>query len=287
MPKSIPSDVKTVMQAAANKPVHLLKIELDDTTLYFARSMTAVTFPTSGGQTYAAWAFLFSPIIATLTLETDRCKIEIDNTDLTFSTSYLADNEFQGRRITLSKVFQDKLASADNEIILFTGEMGAPKIIDKGKKGVVQIMALSDFNTLGATFPARAYAKPCTWVFDGTECLGGGATLADPKTDGAAESGSSTTQIIDTMHRGEADDYWITGKLTMTSGNNDGERRMIKGSTNSTGAIDIIVPLPNALGVGDTYNIERGCDKTGRTCKNTFDNWINYGGFIALPKRVK
>jgi len=419
MPKTVQSDVKTEFQKEANEPVFLIIIELDDTTLYFTDYSEDLNFPTSGGHTYSSWGFDFSQIKTTLSLEQDRMQFRFDNTDLVFSTTYVKNNKFQGRRLTLYKVPANKLAVADNAVVLFSGDMGAPKSADGPNESNTMLMVISDFGKLRASFPGRDYSGPCRRKFDGVKCRGteiitnpgfegtyvsgvapdwtkdgtptvseettyihGGSSaqkilntdsfansikqgpfgengktyevtayvmrtagtgkadiadsnplgnthhyhtfsqddvfeeftfiatatgsgyiylcadntdttiiwddisrrevLADPKT-GAVEAGSSTVLIIDTANRTEADGYWNNGIIEITSGVNDGEIRMVKES-NSSGNIDIIIPLPNTPGIGDTYSIERGCDKTAMMCKMKHDNWINFGGFKALPK---
>jgi hypothetical protein len=645
MPKTIPSDVQTVMEQEANFPILLIKIELDDITLYFNNTTEDVNFPTTDGQTYVAWGFKHNPIVTTLSLETDRFQVEFDNTDLTFSTDYVKNYKFQNRRLTIYKVMESKLAVQANAATLFSGKMGAPKSFDKKGDLKTMVMVLSDFETLRAEFPPRKLSSPCEWAFDGDRCrnpelvvngnqqrddswkafgvptseeqstdfthtgkysrkvvndgadqgiqtddgeefsvtdgdsvlasawiyhgligdyeltllddttvmdsvtvtvtptgawfnitgmlvadatttdariavsrvtasvtsfyvddisvtqryfkdlsgnqnqgnpadvpvfvadsdgnadgaltfdgtsqqvivpdnsvlnfgtatdfsillkvkgntettfkglirkgdphtgtqdgyalsfrgdrspqeiqfkMGDGAAavtisedydlddgnwhttgitadrsglgilyadglplksssisalgnidvaedlsigtynpgnrffdgymmygviynrvltpteMLDAETtgtiptdyvaywplsqdkfvvapelkdelNGAAESGSSTVKIIDTANRGEADNYWKNGVIEFTSGNNTGERREVKDFTNSTAAIDIIIPLPHTPGVGDTYIIERGCDKNARTCQTKFDNWINFGAFTTLP----
>ena len=97
MPKTVPADVKTVLQAQVNEPYFLVTIELDDTTLYLTDSPASINFPTAGGNTYTPWGMKFSKIKTTLDLETDRVQVKFDNTDLVFWTTYVTDNPFQGR----------------------------------------------------------------------------------------------------------------------------------------------------------------------------------------------
>ncbi len=47
---------------------------------------------------------------------------------------------------------------------------------------------------------------------------------------------------------------------------------------------DIWVPTPfSNLSVGDTLSITAGCDKLATTCRDRFNNLINFGGFKYLP----
>ena len=71
------------------------------------------------------------------------------------------------------------------------------------------------------------------------------------------------------------------GLFTFTSGNNDDlsmEVRSISGSQ-----IDLALPMPFDVDVGDAYSVYRGCDKRSSTCNSVFSNSINFRGFPFLP----
>lgn len=80
---------------------------------------------------------------------------------------------------------------------------------------------------------------------------------------------------------GEESGYFDHGKITFTSGLNSGLSMDIKSSL--PGQITLFLPMPNAVQVGDAYTIVAGCDKSIETCKATFDNVVNFGGFPYLP----
>jgi hypothetical protein len=101
------------------------------------------------------------------------------------------------------------------------------------------------------------------------------------------QSGSATSvtskSVFSDSTRSEADDYWKYGVLTFTSGNNNGFSREVKDF--SSGEITLFLPMPYDIEAGDTYYIYPGCDKDPDTCKNTYDNFINFQGFPHLPGR--
>jgi uncharacterized phage protein (TIGR02218 family) len=81
-----------------------------------------------------------------------------------------------------------------------------------------------------------------------------------------------------------ASGYYNGGKLTWLTGNNAGLTFDIKRSTLSSGnRIELWEPPPYPVEVGDTADIYRGCDKTAETCKNTFNNKINFRGADKVP----
>lgn len=77
-------------------------------------------------------------------------------------------------------------------------------------------------------------------------------------------------------------DYFAYGKLTWTSGNNNGLVFDVKMS--GAGPLARLqLPTPDDIQVGDTFDIIAGCDKLHDTCKTKFSNLVNYGGFPFIP----
>lgn len=287
--------VRTVSLAAAaeaalafNRPIYLLEIALDSGTKYYTSDNGDVTFPTSGGYTYAAYPFSFDRIRSTLTNEIDRVNFSFDNSALTFS-GYLTAEDFQGRYITLKRVFANLLTTAADATTLFYGEIGPIQITEQ----TFEFTAVSPMMKLELMVPRRLFQNNCQWGFDSTECRGyneagtvAGTTLADEKT-GTVEASSTTLKIYDAIHRvaGEGADHWRAGTVEFTSGALNGKKAIVASST--TGAINLLAPLSAAPAAGTTYKIKRGCNKTASDCIRIFDNFQNYGGFTAIPERQK
>jgi len=282
MPKNIDAAQLAKAILAGNKPVYLAELALDSGTLYLCDAAANLTFPSGGGgNLYLTWGFSFDGIQTSLTGEVDRATFKFANTDLAFR-AYTVTDDFQGRRITLRYIFSDLLSSADYTVIEFIGIMRAPELGDQ----FVTIIADSPLYALNGTIPRRRYQSNCHWPFDGTDCRGGGASLAGEVTGAIADAGGSTTSLLDTA-RSEAADYWLYGTVEMTDGTaaNVGEIRTI--SVSATGEITLLYPLPSAIASGDEYTIRRGCNKTSQWCSVKHDNWINFGGFVGLPQRKK
>ena len=99
---------------------------------------------------------------------------------------------------------------------------------------------------------------------------------------GALTSVTDRETFADTS-RTEADDYFKYGKLTMTSGANNGLSKEVKGYTLSTGTFQLFEPFPYDQDVADTYEVEAGDDKTFATCRDKFSNAVNFGGYPHVP----
>ena len=90
----------------------------------------------------------------------------------------------------------------------------------------------------------------------------------------------SSREFFDSS-RAEAAGYFTAGKITFTSGLNNGQSMEVKGYANGT--IALTLPLPYMLAEGDGYSMVAGCDKTFSTCALRFDNAVNFRGEPHVP----
>ena len=82
---------------------------------------------------------------------------------------------------------------------------------------------------------------------------------------------------------------WFTaGKATFTSGDNVGQKLEITGhAKHDKGSSRVVVSLWEkpalTVAVGDSIQLEPGCDKLFSTCRQKFDNAMNFRGFPHMP----
>jgi uncharacterized phage protein (TIGR02218 family) len=76
----------------------------------------------------------------------------------------------------------------------------------------------------------------------------------------------------------------IPGRVQWLTGNNTSSRiYQIEAYSSTTGTIGLLEPCAFDIVVGDTFRIREDCDKQPSTCKNTYDNWLNYKGEPLIP----
>ena len=81
--------------------------------------------------------------------------------------------------------------------------------------------------------------------------------------------------------RTEAAGIYNFGRITFTSGANDGYAMEVKEYT--PGVITLTMPLPGPITAGDGYSLQQGCDRSLSTCAGRFSNAVNFRGEPHVP----
>jgi len=82
-----------------------------------------------------------------------------------------------------------------------------------------------------------------------------------------------------------ASGYFAAGRVIWTSGANAGLSQEIKRNTPSGGAqgIELQMAAPFPVSIGDVATLEAGCDRRLATCRDRFNNVINFRGEPSVP----
>lgn len=81
--------------------------------------------------------------------------------------------------------------------------------------------------------------------------------------------------------RSQTTEYYSGGVLHWLTGLNAGVSMEIKSST--PGVIITILPMPRIVSVGDTFRAVKGCNKSFKTCRDVFNNVLNFRGEPHIP----
>jgi uncharacterized phage protein (TIGR02218 family) len=94
-------------------------------------------------------------------------------------------------------------------------------------------------------------------------------------------------RVIRLADLGDFDDRWFErGRLIVQDGVAHGLTGVIKADRRIGGGareIELWQALPVAPKAGDTIRIEAGCDKRASTCRDKFNNFMNFSGFPHIP----
>jgi len=140
---------------------------------------------------------------------------------------------------------------------------------------VVEVRGLTQrlSQTIGELF-----SPSCRAAFGDSRCT---ANVAGYTVTGAVTAVTSAQQFSDTS-RNEAGGTYDFGKITFTSGANNGLSMEVKEFL-SGGKITLVLPMPYSITAGSAYSLTRGCDKTLASCANLYNNVINFRGEPHVP----
>jgi uncharacterized phage protein (TIGR02218 family) len=123
----------------------------------------------------------------------------------------------------------------------------------------------------------QLYSASCRAKLGDARC---GIDIADFTVTGSLTS-VTNNQVFKDSTRTEDSGWFSGGKLTFTSGNNNGLSMEIKEFRNKE--VTLVFAMPYDVEVGDTYSMYAGCDKTFDTCITKFTNAMNFRGEPHVP----
>jgi uncharacterized phage protein (TIGR02218 family) len=196
--------------------------------------------------------------------------------DESISENDLASGKYDAARVEL---FLVDWSNVGNRLLQRSGDIG--EIRREGSAFAVEIRGLA--HQLDQE-RGRIFAGPCDADLGDARCK---IDLEDPtfRTEGevAAVQGSALF-VVSGLDEFEHD--WFTrGRFVWGSGANEGLVVEIKEHRNESGAstLSLWQTPPNPVNAGDSFAVTAGCDKRFETCREKFENTLNFRGFPHLP----
>jgi uncharacterized phage protein (TIGR02218 family) len=177
-------------------------------------------------------------------------------------------------------------AALDTEVIILRaghlGELSRTNgVLTAEIRGLTQRLSTRIGRTYTQTCPWRhGRWNPATQTYQSSaECT----IDAEAFTRSGLVSGLGDTPVLECTDttNGEPEGFFNEGLLTFTGGPNANVTREIRRWTNQT--FTLYRPFPFAMAVGDPYRALAGDDKTATTCRDRFQNLLNFGGFPFIP----
>lgn len=123
----------------------------------------------------------------------------------------------------------------------------------------------------------QVYSPACRATLGDSRCQVAMSAFTDV---GTVESVTNKAQWTDTSINSE-EGYYNFGVVTWLTGLNEGLSMEV--AEQAAGDVRLFLEMPYAIEVGDTYEISAGCDKAIGTCKNKFNNVVNFRGEPYVP----
>jgi len=283
MPKAIPAQVITQMDAQQASPVLLFELYLT-ATLRFSATKINFTFPT-GGNVYTAKTIEIDDVQQSIEGQIGRVVCKFDNVSRDMS-GYAHNESFSGKQLIIKRVYRNQVGSATYYNEVFNGSMERPS--DIGRHWLT--VAATRGKPLNRKMLKFAYQRMCPWEAGGTECnTDSNFDLTSLTASGTADSGTTTTLVDNALT--QVDDYWNYGNIEITKGSITYYRK-VSDFDAGTDAVTLDVELPVAVDNTCTYVIYKGCDQTWNTCGANVawgpsaDNELNFGGCIHITSKL-
>jgi uncharacterized phage protein (TIGR02218 family) len=170
---------------------------------------------------------------------------------------------------------------ADGVVVVSRGWLGQIQIKDGAFSAEIRGLSEKINKNIG-----QIYSPLCRATLGDTRCAfnmatnisdGLGATVTGVAVTAVTSNQVFTASSISSRAAG----IFTNGELIWTSGTNSGYRMEIKDSLE--GVITLALPMQNAIDVADQFTIKVGCDKDFLTCKNRFNNVLNFRGEPHVP----
>ncbi len=260
---------------------------LDNETLHFVNNdadLTFFDFLTTTPVTYYGMKMSREKKTESMDMTIQTLKVAMDNVDQ--ALSYYATKNLRNRRVVIRGCFRNLISDSVNAFLIFDGFLNNPHWTDKSF--TAELFPRLGRGTLDSKMGIRQQL-PCRLPFAiaGGRCARdiAAAVLKDEKTTQTVDSGTAD-YVIDAA-RTEANDYWNFGYLTFADDTLTvalrGVVREIQDFIAADHKVLFKIGLSMAVQAGDTYKIERGCDRSLDSCINKFNNGTNYGGIHTLP----
>ncbi|MGH1356069.1 MAG: DUF2163 domain-containing protein [Thalassovita sp.] len=208
--------------------------------------------------------------------------LSVDNTEAmgALSDAAISDKDIEAGLFdgALVRCWLVNWVDVSQRALQFSGQIG--EIRRSGGAFEAELLGLTDLLNRPA---GRVYQAPCAAVLGDSAC-GKDLTEAGYRTEAVVRSVSDNVMTFDPMPGFEIQ-WFQRGVLEVLDGIGAGQTGMVKQDLVVENAREIT--LWSALGVpvevGDTVRLTAGCDKRMETCRNKFNNLVNFQGFPDIP----
>jgi uncharacterized phage protein (TIGR02218 family) len=225
---------------------------------------------------HAGTGLSMSEATATLGLAVTGLEISGALSDDALTEADLAAGRYDAAAIELHLVDWSEPAL---HVLAAAGRLG--EVRREGQAFTAELRGLAD--RLNEDSGAR-YTAACAADLGDARCT---VDLADAAFHGGGSIAtvSATSAFLASGLDDFADTSFSAGLLTFTTGANAGLAVEVKRHRVDGGGvlIELWQAMPEPLAAGDAFTVTAGCDKRFDTCRNRFDNVVNFRGFPHIP----
>jgi uncharacterized phage protein (TIGR02218 family) len=220
--------------------------------------------------------FAGSEAVARLGLSVDGIEISGALSDDSLNEEALVAGRYDAAQVEMYVV---DWSEPSLHVLMSRGHIG--EVRREGRAFAAELRGLAD--ALNAE-TGRLYTPTCAADLGDARC---GVDLDDPLYRGEGEV-SALNGVSAFVASGLAgfDDGWFTGgRLVFTGGANEDDAMEVKRhrKEGDTVIIELWQAMALAVAPGDSFVVTAGCNKRFATCRDRFDNVLNFRGFPHIP----
>ena len=203
------------------------------------------------------------------------------NMDLSiaYATAAGTDSELRAGLYDYAEIWTFRINWMDTTmgiVKLSYGRLGEVEIRDNEAK--IEVRSLTQLLAIPI---GRIYTPECDAIFGDTRCKVDIAPFTKTGTVGTVTN--NKVFVISGTAAGQIDKYYNYGKITFSSGLNNGITIQIDNYASLTNIITLYEQTPYTITAGDTFTAYAGCDRRFESCKTRFNNKDNFRGFPHIP----
>jgi uncharacterized phage protein (TIGR02218 family) len=272
--KIVTDAYKNAVKQQVTTLTHLWRLHLNDGTIKgFTSFNRDIVLTDDPNVTYfAKTGFTPTAITTSEKFNVDNLDVEgyLDSTSITEAD--LGSGRYDFARIVVYRLnWLDKPFSIAKCEILRTGSLGEVKINNTSYTAEIRGLTQAyQFNV------GDLYQPACRATLGDSKCKVNtiNYTVASAVT-AVGENRNITCSLTN------PDKFFNNGKITFTSGLNNNLEMEVKSW--GGGILSLQLPMNYTINIGDTFLLIAGCDKTKKTCKDIFNNVINFRGEPDMP----
>lgn len=214
---------------------------------------------------------------------TSRFDLSVDGAEIAgaLSDDALLDSDLAAGRYDAASVETWLVDWSDVSLRVLTARSTLGEVKREGVAFSAELRGLADKLSQDG---GRLFTARCTADLGDARCRFDLAA-AGLQGEGTVASIESTSTILAAGLDGYSEGMFTGGRLTWTSGANDGLSVEIKDHRVLSGhaRLSLWQAMPEVIASGDGFVIAAGCDKRFATCRERFNNVINFRGFPQIP----
>lgn len=272
--RSASSQLAAAIAAEATSLARLWRVtRKDGAQLFFTDAVKEITF---NSNTYRSDVSFTSSAIFTSrsAANLQNLTITVNTDDTAFAEGDIRQGKYLSATATISVV--DYTHPEWGELVLFDGIFGQLQLTNQHTASIeiVPNSVIGNGNSIGV----ENYSATCRANLGDVRCK---FDITGARTTFTVVSANGGSVVADEFTQPQS--YWTLGRIEWLTGDNTGTKSDVQSCNPDTTTVFLLSAPLKAIQAGDTGYIYPGCDKQLQTCRDKFNNVLNFRGEPHMP----